>query len=633
MRFLCHRLVSYVSINEKVNAMKTQFFILILGGLFLLQPLQAQDSEFGDAPDNSLAYPSIAITGRFPTCMSVPSTSWIQHYGTAMWFGPTWDAEPDGNAGACPVFTNQYDLDECFNDQDAGLVLPPSYTITGPLGSETVVPCTGSTGPLGMTCNTAVWGIDIDIGIVNTWQDRGGFVNVLFDWDQNGIWNGAASCPTAAAPEHVLVDFQIPPGFSGNLSVLGPPPFLIGPNPGYVWARFTITEQPVNTTDWNGAGVFEDGETEDYLLQITQEDRDWGDAPDPTYPTLRASNGANHQILNGFLLGSLIDTDFDGQPDANATGDDLLDGNNDEDGVAFTSSLIPGNNATLQVTLTTSVGPGMLDAWFDFNNDGDWLDANEQIFASQTLNSGSNNLAFNVPSSAVTGNVFARFRLSLAGGLAPSGAAPEGEVEDYQTSIIVPIELSTFTATSAENGVHLQWVTQSETDNMGFHLYRSTKKNASYNRITSNRIEGAGNSQSLKRYEHFDRDVQAGKTYYYQLEDISYNGIITRHGPIRVEHSPQAPQDFRLNQNYPNPFNPETRIDFSLAVSAKVSLTVYNIQGQRVRSLIDEPMNPGVHSVKWDGRDQNGNLVPAGIYLYTLRCNNMTETKKMSFLK
>ncbi len=613
--------------------MKKQILFLLLSILFTSFNAHAQDSEFGDAPDGALAYPSLSVIGNFPTCMSVSATSWVQHYGTAMWFGPAWDHEPDGNAGACPAFTNQYDLDECFSDNDAGLLFPPSFTITGPAGSETVIPCTAQSAPLGITCNTAVWGIDIDISITNSWQDLGGYVNVLIDWDQNGAWSGSAGCPTAAAPEHVLIDFYIPPAYSGPLSALAPPSFLIGPNPGYVWARFTITGQPLNTSDWNGAGVFEDGESEDYLLFIDEEQVDWGDAPDPAYPTLMSNNGASHLILSGFMLGTAIDAEPDGQPNGTATGDDVNDGNDDEDGVVFTTPLTAGSPATAQVTLTTSVGQGMLDAWFDFNNDGDWLDANEQIFASQVLNAGANNLNFNVPLNAVTGNCFARFRLSINGGLSPGGVAVDGEVEDYQTSILVPIELSSFEVKSVSEGVLLQWITQSETENMGFHIYRSTAKTSDYKKITDNMIVGAGNSQSKMQYEYTDTRVVEGQLYYYKLADISYNGVTTMHGPKEIEFAEKQPHAYQLKQNFPNPFNPETRIEFSLGTEGFVSLNIYNVQGQLVRSLVNNSMRAGFHSIKWDGRDQNDTLVPAGIYLYTLKCNDFMETKKMNFLK
>jgi Dockerin type I domain/GEVED domain len=84
----------------------------------------------------------------------------------------------------------------------------------------------------------------------------------------------------------------------------------------------------------------------------------------------------------------------------------------------------------------TASGPGLLDAWIDFNRDGDWDDAGEQIFTRASLNAGANTLPFTTIASAAVGNTFARFRLSSAGSLLPKGAAADGEVEDYFFTIL-----------------------------------------------------------------------------------------------------------------------------------------------------------------------------------------------------
>ena len=171
---------------------------------------------------------------------------------------------------------------------------------------------------------------------------------------------------------------------------------------------------------------------------------DFGDAPEsgpgPGYPTLLTNDGARH-IADGFLyMGELEDMELDGLPDADATGDNL-DNLDDEEGVTFTSRLIAGRTAHVDVTASAS---GLLDAWIDFNGDGDWADEGEQIFASQALVSGLNSLSFSVPSSATAtsrlaaGKTFARFRISSAGGLSYTGMALDGEVEDYGVKVYRP---------------------------------------------------------------------------------------------------------------------------------------------------------------------------------------------------
>jgi hypothetical protein len=116
--------------------------------------------------------------------------------------------------------------------------------------------------------------------------------------------------------------------------------------------------------------------------KITDDEHlDFGDAPDPAYPTLLVSNGARHTISPGLYLGSGIDPEADGQPSAKADGDDqntFYPGApfppGDEDGVLLPSVITAGQSFTIQVT---SSGTGVLNAWLDFNIDGDWADAGE----------------------------------------------------------------------------------------------------------------------------------------------------------------------------------------------------------------------------------------------------------------
>ena len=238
----------------------------LLLGLFFAGTASGQEGDYGDAPEGVLAYPQNGVVGQFPTCVQVGPAGFVYHspLGWAR-FGPGFDTEPDGNAGSCPP--PPYDLDECFADNDAGLMMPVPYTIQG--GVE--VPCVPPGTPLGVVCTQAAWGANVDIHVVNN-MPVDGFVNVLMDWDQNGAWAGSSSCGEGLnAPEHVLVNWLVPMGYAGPLSGLQPPPFLIGPNHDFVWTRFTVSERPVQQ-DWTGEELFEDGETEDYLLAIDPDD-------------------------------------------------------------------------------------------------------------------------------------------------------------------------------------------------------------------------------------------------------------------------------------------------------------------------------------------------------------------------
>jgi hypothetical protein len=157
---------------------------------------------------------------------------------------------------------------------------------------------------------------------------------------------------------------------------------------------------------------------------------DFGDAPDPSYPTLLAGDGARHTIVTGIHLGAAVDAETDGQPNATATGDDNT--KSDEDGVVFTSALEPGYPATVEVTAASQ---GYLNAWIDFDGDGSFGGAGEQISSDVLLAPGANTLTFDVPDGAARGTTFARFRFNSRGLLGYDGPAEDGEVEDYTVQI------------------------------------------------------------------------------------------------------------------------------------------------------------------------------------------------------
>ena len=187
---------------------------------------------------------------------------------------------------------------------------------------------------------------------------------------------------------------------------------------------------------WGGDCVFgyeplPEGSTCEDCVRATAATLDFGDAPDPTYPTLLANNGARHTVVPGVALGKALDAEADGQPNATATGDDQ--NGNDADGVVFRSLLTPGVVATIDVTASVQ---GYLNAWIDFDADGSFDDPGEQVFSDEAVIAGVNELAFAVPAGAVSGATFARFRFSTRGLLGYDGPASDGEVEDYQVRVM-----------------------------------------------------------------------------------------------------------------------------------------------------------------------------------------------------
>ncbi|MGB7063090.1 MAG: S8 family serine peptidase [Candidatus Zixiibacteriota bacterium] len=97
--------------------------------------------------------------------------------------------------------------------------------------------------------------------------------------------------------------------------------------------------------------------------------------------------------------------------------------------------------------------------------------------------------------------------------------------------------------------------------------------------------------------------------------------------------SESRPQRFSLSQNYPNPFNPRTSIRYALPQDAQVRLTIYNVLGQKVATLLDEPQSAGFKTIWWDGKDADGYEVSSGVYFYRLTAGEFSEVKKMMMVK
>jgi uncharacterized repeat protein (TIGR01451 family) len=172
---------------------------------------------------------------------------------------------------------------------------------------------------------------------------------------------------------------------------------------------------------------------------------DYGDAPisltaiDASLTNTYIS--ASHQIGNATYLGAVVDAETSNQPTVNADGDDNNGTSNDEDGVIFpvtgtTRILTSGASNTLTIKASKA---GILNAWIDWNQDGDWIDTDEKIATNLSLISGDNPLNVTVPLAAPHGVTYSRFRFSSTSGLGPTGdTINDGEVEDYKVNIALP---------------------------------------------------------------------------------------------------------------------------------------------------------------------------------------------------
>ncbi len=205
----------------------------------------------------------------------------------------------------------------------------------------------------------------------------------------------------------------------------------------------------------------------------------------------------------------------------------------------------------------------------------------------------------------------------------------------------LPVELSLFDGKETQNGIQLNWQTNSETNNLGFNVMRSENFDKGFEQIdsfvNSSNLRGQGSTPFQTNYEWTDLEVEPNKTYFYYLVDVDFNGIKESHENriLSVKTSSlknEIEQKFSLSQNYPNPFNPSTTINYDLQITnyEKGTLTIFNVLGERVKEFnLDKPKG----SVEWNGTDELGNKVASGIYFYKLSSEDFTETKKMLFLK
>ncbi len=280
---------------------------------------------------------------------------------------------------------------------------------------------------------------------------------------------------------------------------------------------------PVRITSVDNLGRESDGAS---LLEASA-NLDWGDLPSPPYPTLGSQDGPRHSTLVSWLrLGVSLDSEVYGQPSATATGDDAVTAPavDDEDGVALSGPVTRGASVSIPITVTGA--PGTVNAFIDWNNNGTLNDAGETytlVFAAP----GIQNLTLTVPDGAIMGvPLGARFRVSSAGGLSPTGLAPDGEVEDYLVTVTSPptaARLAYFNVASTANGaVQLAWGTLVENNVLGFRVDRSTA-DGGWTRLTAQIIPAAGWNGRPQTYGLVDADAPAipGLTYRLLETDLS----------------------------------------------------------------------------------------------------------------
>lgn len=200
----------------------------------------------------------------------------------------------------------------------------------------------------------------------------------------------------------------------------------------------------------------------------------------------------------------------------------------------------------------------------------------------------------------------------------------------------LPVELSVFNATlTAQNFVKLSWTSESETNMLGYRVYRAESEvQAEAILITPIMIQ-ATNTSTTQNYSIEDREVNIGTTYYYWLEAVDYShSSFFGHRSVEVlgEITPELPVQSVMSNAYPNPFraSSNTTIEVKVRADETGTVTIYNVLGQAVKTYT---VSEGNHKLTWNGRDSRGNLCGSGIYFARMSTPSMNQTKKMVIVK
>ena len=143
-------------------------------------------------------------------------------------------------------------------------------------------------------------------------------------------------------------------------------------------------------------------------------------------------------------------------------------------------------------------------------------------------------------------------------------------------------------------------------------------------------------------YDTGDDQMDSGQfgLYSFQQDGVDgipgyFDNIVVNDLTTSVEDNSNGslPEEFILEQNYPNPFNPETHISYQLSSGSYVTLAIHDMLGREIKTLVSEDQPSGNYSISWDGRDELGNIVPSGVYLYSLNTHGLVISKKMVLMK
>lgn len=213
----------------------------------------------------------------------------------------------------------------------------------------------------------------------------------------------------------------------------------------------------------------------------------------------------------------------------------------------------------------------------------------------------------------------------------PDMGAQENISDGDQT---LPVQLTSFSASRDASNVYLSWRTETESDNLGFEVYRSTNEEGEFLFIAGysgfNELKGHGTTSSPNKYHFADTRVISEIGYYYKLKQVDINGTSTFYGPVRVDAFSKAPtpMTYKLLSNSPNPFRNKTTFTFSLAEQDDISIKVFDVLGRLKFEQNLGEIGVGDHRFEF-----SASSLPVGHYFAVIKGNNSFQRTRITIIR
>ncbi len=232
------------------------------------------------------------------------------------------------------------------------------------------------------------------------------------------------------------------------------------------------------------------------------------------------------------------------------------------------------------------------------------------------------------------------------------GSANGGDNSSWVDTSL-PVELSTWYASSSRGQIVLSWTTESEIENQGFIIERCIEHQAESacrvvrlveawtevaSFVSDTQLIGHGSTTMKNNYVYIDKQVEVGQTYVYRLSDVDYQNRVTMHNMISVTvkaiDQNMRPVTMALHTAYPNPFNPEVHLSFSLDQEIELlSLEINDLRGALVQTITTGRCAAGMHDFSWNGVNAEGNRSPSGVYVVRLAGPGSVQTLTITLLR